>query len=194
MGLSVFSVTPAGLLFVCVLCLAAEDTLFSALLLAAAVHELGHLAVMAAAGYRPERITLEWMGVSITCGLMPPGRELVTALAGPSASFLLATVAEGLARAGAGLFWYSAAGLSTVLGLFNLLPVWPLDGERALRAGLLLRAEPERAFALCRILSGALSVGLTALAAGLWARTGIWWPAGAALILLVRNLFLSRDR
>ena len=82
MGLSVFSVTPAGLLFVCVLCLAAEDTLFSALLLAAAVHELGHLAVMAAAGYRPERITLEWMGVSITCGLMPPGRELVTALAG----------------------------------------------------------------------------------------------------------------
>ena len=103
MGLSVFSVTPAGLLFVCVLCLAAEDTLFSALLLAAAVHELGHLAAMAAAGYRPERITLEWMGVSITCGLMPPGRELVTALAGPAASFLLSAVAvQSAARMASG--------------------------------------------------------------------------------------------
>ena len=83
-------------------------------LLAAAVHEAGHLLI------------LHLSGAVLHCAL-PADRFACAAvcLAGPAASFAL-TAAAGAAGA------WRLAGASALLGLFNLLPMPPLDGGMAL--------------------------------------------------------------
>jgi stage IV sporulation protein FB len=110
------------------------------------VHELGHALTAEAFGYESE-ITLFHFGgfARFDPGFhFPPYRSFLITLAGPSAGFLLAalTFAATLAlRASAqpvneyvkaailNLMW-----INIVWGLFNLLPLLPLDGGKLMEA------------------------------------------------------------
>lgn len=116
-----------------------------------------------------------------------PKRDMaITALAGPVSNFLLALIAlgigslllhfgpEGLVTAYALLFFCQLALVSVGLGLFNLIPVPPLDGSRLLSACLPDNAyrfvmRYERFLVVVVVLlawSGALSGPLSAAVAG----------------------------
>lgn len=96
--------------------------------LAAGCHELGHCTALKLVGNGPGRLRLSILGAELT-----PRRplsyacQLPVALAGPAVSLACAFLA---ARWGFFLF----AGLSLALGLFNLLPIAPLDGGRAVQS------------------------------------------------------------
>lgn len=109
-------------------------------LLAAACHELGHCAALRVLGVRVRALRLSALGAELTpAQALPYALELPVALAGPCASLLCAALA---ARWGRFLF----AGLSLALGVFNLLPILPLDGGRAVGSlcALLLPAPLDR--------------------------------------------------
>ncbi len=114
----------------------------SAILLFASVlvHELAHSLVARSRGVEPGSITLFVFGGVSTLRTDAPRAwtEFVIAIVGPLASFVLAGVSfllgsiAGEPRLEA-LFGYLAL-INGLLGLFNLVPGFPLDGGRVLRA------------------------------------------------------------
>lgn len=93
-------------------------------LLAAFIHELGHLLALKMAGGRVLSIRLCSFGARIEAAPMSPGRAALCALAGPAAGALTIFAYK---------FFPELALAGLVQTVFNLLPVYPLDGGRALR-------------------------------------------------------------
>lgn len=93
------------------------------MLLAAAVHELGHLIAIRLTGGRVSKIELHAGGARILTEPMEPGQELLCAMAGPAAGLLTVLAWRVFPE-------LAAAGL--IQSVFNLLPLGQLDGSRIL--------------------------------------------------------------
>ena len=118
--------------------------LAAALVLAVSVtaHELGHALTAGAFGYKTQSITLSLLGGCASLTSLPRNawQEFLTAIAGPLVSFLLSGIAylvlllapitnRWLAEVLVYAFW-----MNIMLGAFNLLPGFPMDGGRIFRS------------------------------------------------------------
>jgi Zn-dependent protease len=119
--------------------------LVAALLLFASVllHELAHALVAVRHGVPVGGITLHIFGGVSQLDSEPetPRGEFLIAIVGPLTSFAIAGISHGLGRLVTGPSWPDAlagylAAVNLVVGVFNLLPAFPLDGGRVLRAAL----------------------------------------------------------
>lgn len=118
--------------------------LFTSLLMFASVllHELAHSLIAKVQGEEVRRITLFILGGVAQISEEPkqPWKELTMALVGPSASmvlafgfFVLSFFLAGVSELLKASFLYLAV-INFVLAIFNLLPGFPMDGGRVLRA------------------------------------------------------------
>lgn len=117
--------------------------LFFASLLA---HELAHSLVAMTRGIPVHRITFFLFGgmAQTSRDSRSPGEEFLIAIAGPVCSLLLAGSFLALWWAGAAAGWSRvvtgpvayAGVLNLVLAVFNMLPGYPMDGGRVLRAAI----------------------------------------------------------
>lgn len=155
------------------------------------LHELGHAMVALAHGGRVSAITLMLLGGVSELASLPktPRVEGTVAVAGPLVSFAIGIVAlvvwrfvGGPADLRFGLFYLGQINL--VLGVFNLLPAFPMDGGRVLRALLamkLSRVDATRWAARTGFVFAALFVALGLLGGNLLlALIGLFVWAGAA--------------
>jgi Zn-dependent protease len=111
-------------------------------------HELSHALVARLEGIETEEIVLHPFGGLARLRSEPdtPGAEFRIAAAGPAASFLFGALAFGamnLVTWGQGPVWATLLIIfvgNIMLAIFNLLPGYPLDGGRVLRAFLWRRS------------------------------------------------------
>lgn len=126
------------------------------------LHELGHAMAARRYGIGTQDITLLPIGGVARLDSIPtrPTQEIAVALAGP---------AVNVAIAAAGFVWLSLAGpeawlqrlviANISLVLFNLIPAFPMDGGRVLRALLAMRMDRARATGIAaRIAQGLAGV------------------------------------
>ncbi|MEW6074492.1 MAG: site-2 protease family protein [Planctomycetota bacterium] len=139
------------------------------------LHELGHSLVARHFGIRVLDITFWPLGGMARMSSIPeqPKVEGLVAVAGPLVNFVLAGIGAGILVASWALLGERPRALRTIeetgivflfcnlaLGTFNLLPAFPMDGGRILRAFLARRrdwvAATERAVTVSRVVSAAM--------------------------------------
>lgn len=143
---------------------------------AAAVHELGHWLLLRLLGAEVRSFRLGVLGAAMETdsGRLSYGGELAAVLAGPAANLLAALALTALG----GSRWPAAVGASLVLCVFNLLPIRPLDGGRALYLLASWTGGPEAGEAAVRWAGGAAAAALAA------ALGYVMWRTGGSLWLL----------
>lgn len=120
-----FRVTGRALVVLALWLLVVPLNWVSGALIAAVIHELGHLTALWLWDVPVLGLVADWSGAEIRTGPMEPWEELCCALAGPLAGALVC------------LFWRwfpEAAVCAGVQTSFNLIPLYPMDGGRALLA------------------------------------------------------------
>lgn len=142
---------------------------------AAAFHELGHWLVLRALGAKVTGFRLSALGAVLETDsrLLSYGGELAAVLAGPAANLLAAAALTVLGHGR----WDAAVGANLILCLFNLLPVRPLDGGRALYLLAAWAGGPSAGETAVRWLGG---LAAAVLAAGLGC---VMWKSGGSLWL-----------
>lgn len=146
------------------------------------LHELGHALVARRYGIHTRRIILSPIGGIAQLEGMPrqPREELAVALAGPAVNFVLAAALWLVTPAFAGS-WLLATFLGSVmaanlgLGLFNLVPAFPMDGGRALRALLAERMGTYRATEIAAKIGKAVALVMGVVGV-------VWGPFMLALV------------
>ncbi|NUN49286.1 MAG: site-2 protease family protein [Candidatus Brocadiae bacterium] len=152
------------------------------------LHELGHAISAGWFGIRTKDITLLPIGGLARLERMPekPWQEIVVALAGPAVNVILALAIGGaILLAGrrpdlfgsdpmtgslpARLFW-----LNVILTAFNLIPAFPMDGGRVLRASLAAVTDHATGTRWAALVGRGI--------AALFVVAGLTWNPGLALI------------
>lgn len=164
-----------------------EGVLFiSAFFVIVLLHELGHALAAHHYGIRTRDITLMPIGGLARMDRIPdePRQELVVALAGPAVNVLIALLYWGTLSPISALVhprdlqWVGGPLLAKLvwanlgMAVFNLVPAFPMDGGRVLRALLAMRLSHPRATRWAVDIGQALAFGFGAM--GLYVMNPIW--------------------
>ena len=137
------------------------------------LHELSHALVARRFGVRTRDITLLPIGGVASLERMPeePRQELAVAAAGPAVNFVLAGLLALIAWAlgqplapelalgdGSPSLLVQLVWINLIIGVFNLLPAFPMDGGRILRALLGFRLSHVRATQVAAGLGQAVAI------------------------------------
>lgn len=155
---------------------AIENVLFILALFACVVaHEYGHALTARRYGIRTPDITLLPIGGMARLERMPekPAQEIAVALAGPAVNIVIWAVlmlalggrsipVEDMITSGGTFEGFLArlAGVNLFLALFNMVPAFPMDGGRVLRAALTTRMGRVRATELAASAGRTLAFGM----------------------------------
>lgn len=123
-------------------------------LLCSALHEMGHICALLLFGSYPDEINFGIFGVRIQQNryILSDCRQALVILCGPLVNiilFALFLLADFICES---RFFLMISAVNLVLGVFNLLPVLPLDGGRILLAVLDFLMSEKTAYKIMRII------------------------------------------
>lgn len=161
-------------IFAALLCLVMPLPWIIAALTAAAIHEVSHILAVFISGGTIHSMTVGLRVAVIRASSMTVSRQLFCILAGPAASLLLVLTGQYTPR---------LAFCGLVQGCFNLLPIYPLDGGRALRCISESIFSVKTATFICKWTENAVMIAVICL--GLWAAVVLKLGASPVVVSVV---------
>lgn len=122
----------------------------------AVLHETGHLAAIIISGERPSEISFGIFGMTIVRKndiSQNYRQEIITAIAGPAVNFFLAACLYVVYYLSENETVFRALLVNIALGAFNIMPVFGLDGGRAVESALKNHFEQDKAEWFLKIIS-----------------------------------------
>ncbi len=104
------------------------------------IHELGHAFLQRSFGARAQILLYAFGGLAIPDRAFPRGQDILVSLAGPVVQILCGLAVKQLLNYSTGDAWQVTTFLlsfyqvSVFWGIFNLVPIFPLDGGHVLRS------------------------------------------------------------
>ena len=148
--------------------------IYCILMLFAIIHEIGHLIAGIILGFTPKKIEVLPVGVSLCfymnsknynkklkCGNILALKKIIITLAGPITNFIIAIIFSNF---NFNFFNINAQFIvfsNILIGLFNLIPIYPLDGGRILKNILHIKYGLREAYKYTYILSNATIIFFT---------------------------------
>lgn len=184
-------------LFIFLFLLTSQIEIYLVLLIFAIMHELGHLIAGLMLKFEPEKIKLSPVGLSISFKIKPEEYNLckvktlnikkaIIALAGPLTNLLIATITIIIAKFNFNnIYIYKIIIYSNFLiAMFNLIPIYPMDGGRFLKQILKISVGNTKAYKITYIVSKTLLILLTVVAS-----ITILYIHNVAILLIIAYLW-----
>lgn len=177
------------IVLILIFCLTNQVELYISFIIFAIIHEMGHLLIGILIGKKIEKIRVMPLGVSITFKILVEDynkkiikgninniKNLLVAIAGPFVNFAIAIILYNLSSLNILSFKHTEIMIyiNLLIGFFNLIPIYPLDGGRIVKEILCIMSGKKTALKLTNIISNITIILLTILS--------------SILILIVKNI------
>ena len=160
-------------LFAFLFLLTSQIEIYILLMIFAIIHELGHLIAGLILKFKTDEIRITPFGLQIkfNCNYNNTKeftiKKAIIALAGPLTNFVIAAILIILGKINTNLqytYLYKLVIYSNLLiGTFNLLPIYPMDGGRILKEILKIAYGNKKAYKITYIISKTMIIVLTAI-------------------------------
>ena len=162
-------------LFLFLFLLTSQFEIYIILFIFAILHELGHLAAGLILKFKPEEMRLTPLGLQISFKTRPKEikakeikiKRAIIAIAGPLVNLVIAVitiVVAAISGNGQNMYIYQIIIYSNLLiGMFNLIPIYPMDGGRILKEILSISCGRKKAYKITYITSKTILILLTAV-------------------------------
>lgn len=147
-------ISPAACIFLALSLLILPLKWLFAAIIAAAFHELCHVFAVYLCCGQVYRLDLGARGAKMNISPLSQPQELICALAGPIGGLLLLLFSRWIPR---------IALCAAFQSLYNLLPIYPLDGGRALRCGVRIFLSEQRSRQVCAVAESLCFAAITCL-------------------------------
>ena len=170
--------------------------LYATIMFFCIIHELGHLFAGVLLGMKPEKLELMPFGLSVSFKLYPRDynkkigksnlleiKRILVAIAGPLTNFIIVIISKtgiiGLIDNEICIY------ANLLIMLFNLIPIYPLDGGRILKSLLSLEFGRKKAIEYSNSVSNASVIILTIISS-----IAIYYFKNIAIFLIISFLWL----
>ena len=189
-------------LFLVLFAFTSQLDIYLVLMIFALIHELGHLCAGIILGYRPKEIKINPLGFKMELDEKNENninareasiKRAIIAIAGPITNLIIIFIIIFLSNINLEMQNFKIMNITIqdiiyanmIIGIFNLIPIYPLDGGRAIKEILYLTIGFKKSYKSTYLISKTTIIFLTVLAS-----IGVLFIHNISIVLIVAYLWI----